>query len=732
MLIQGDYDAIGKKGSNKVEIDGELYGIDFGHAYRKKNTLIDTLLPNLHLPISTVREYPNFSIFFDAKRSELMKGMLIYATLMGIQLPESLLTQYDERFQQKLKGLEVGSIEKLFSDYINYFTHRANNEPEYVKHYLTIIEKIKSSKDIVDDTIKNLLTKIKDKIDLPPQVHDIIESLEKISLGKEGTSRRSPDGQVLLNHIRLLNDEIAPAWTATYQKDQYTFSATFPTSESAQAALSRIQQFDPELSITQGKKRRQLIITYTKNVLQDLSSRLNEENIKQKYHETDYKYFRLLKKEQKLNDLVAKLSNKLPSTKLVLTFTEIFDNEIQYLLTLKEKNGHESIDGIIEKLQQFDKELLDEGKTKSSETIIMPKRQTKEESDFTLPPPKIEDSSVKTAPENNENEKERRKKLVIIAIKEENIEGLRALFVDGTLSIDDSIDQKNNTALHLAVKENKPEIVKYLVKEMNADALIKNNAKEMALVLSFSPSSIELGKIIFSNIGLFSYVDKSSSIYQEVADEMQKFENPSSPEVKSSVLILSKYGEKLIQRAGMHWFRRFITGIGPNLQSRIFEFGEYCYSIKQVQIEYNPLLFSALTLQPKRGALGKSALHDDIELFKDYYFTGFPAQDFARKLELVKANQDTRLQQLEKEKGEANRQRKLLEDKIEAQSTKIEAQSEEIKSLKENMEKNVKKYVKEHMKELFQEFLLEQATTGAHPKVDSSSNSPSSNPGLFK
>ena len=71
----------------------------------------------------------NFSICYDAKRSELMKGVLIYAKLAGKKLSDTLLEEYGDDFKIKIQGIETGSIEIIFKEYIDKFNALFKNEP---------------------------------------------------------------------------------------------------------------------------------------------------------------------------------------------------------------------------------------------------------------------------------------------------------------------------------------------------------------------------------------------------------------------------------------------------------------------------------------------------------------------------------------------------------------------------------------------------------------------------
>ncbi|CAM4399506.1 MAG: hypothetical protein LEGION0398_MBIBDBAK_00217 [Legionellaceae bacterium] len=490
ILVQGDYDAIGKNGDNKLDVNGQLYGIDFGHSYRKPNKLIIEMLPNLHFSAHTVRRYPNISVFFNIKRSELIKGFLIYALLSGRTIPESLLTQYDKSFQEKIKSLEPGSLNKLFNDYSRDFNERANNEPMYANEYRRIVEQIKATQSIVNDAIEKLLKKIGNRIYFGPKVHDFLENIEKIAMGPEGTTLRSPDNQTLLNHIRL-TEQFREEWKITYTKDEpYIFSNTFTSEKDAKEALKRIKEFAPTLSISQESKT--IKINCFIHELDTLSTLTDEERIKEKFHQTDYDYYQLLKEEEKLNDFVNQVSEKLIYSQLVLTCSDNNSEHIEYALSLKEKSledtipeetlilfnrifevekdsqilfNQDKIPDVMIKLEKFNntvEEKIQETNAAGDDNNVNTNRYSKDSSSSGS---SSDRSSIENSHENKASEVGTRKKLIILAIKENALINLKALFADGSVPVNSFLDVDNNTALHIAVKENKPLIVEYLLKE---------------------------------------------------------------------------------------------------------------------------------------------------------------------------------------------------------------------------------------------------------------------------
>ncbi|CAM4399468.1 MAG: hypothetical protein LEGION0398_MBIBDBAK_00216 [Legionellaceae bacterium] len=289
----------------------------------------------------------------------------------------------------------------------------------------------------------------------------------------------------------------------------------------------------------------------------------------------------------------------------------------------------------------------------------------------------------------------------------------------------------------------------------------------MALVLSISPSLIETGEIMIANIGLFSYIDKNNEIYKAVKSEFEEFEEPKDKNIKSPIFVLNEYGKKLVERTGMPWFWRFITGIESNLKNRVLEFGEYCYYMKQVQLEYDPTKIKR-EFKVQRGLLKRSTLHDNMKMFREYYFSRFQEEEFLIRLNAAKEIYDKRLKKIEENSEKVDKRvdesvKKIEEadKKIEEADKKIEGlentikiqieQQEELrKALKEEQElrkkekeeadkriKELEENMENKMKNMFMSFMqsqqFQQTNSNMNNNSETSSNHPANNgPGFFK
>jgi len=113
LLIQGDDDCFGSQLQNKMVFADELFGIDFGHAYRGTNTIFDTnnLSLNFTLNNNNMSKYKNISVLFDAPLSDKMLGIFYtYKTL-----------NEEDRGKCFTKE-EAASIEKAIENYKIYYT----------------------------------------------------------------------------------------------------------------------------------------------------------------------------------------------------------------------------------------------------------------------------------------------------------------------------------------------------------------------------------------------------------------------------------------------------------------------------------------------------------------------------------------------------------------------------------------------------------------------------------
>ncbi|CAM4482750.1 MAG: hypothetical protein LEGION0403_FIIPPAGN_02493 [Legionella sp.] len=744
LLVQDDYDAFGSKGSNKLEINNQLFGIDFRHAYRTENTLIKKLLPNLHLPADQLKKYKNFSICYDAKRSELMKGVLIYAKLAGLPLAEHLLDEYGDDFKIKISGIKTGSIEIILKEYIDKFEALAEKEPQYKQDYLAIIEKIKDAEKIVLGSIKQLLDKLGDKIHLSPTLHDLLDNLEKASMGPAATSLRSPDNTVLLNHIRHVNDANMVSWSVSHNEQGYQFSAVFPTVNEAQEALSRLQEFTGK-SINLDKK--QLSFSCPDENLEHLSSQFDEELIKEKFHAKDFKYLNILRQEKALNDLSQILCPELEG----LSFNE---NEVRYSLTIKQGNPlyadpllktvfpqYSAFDdaivitfrvdemaSVLDRLIPFRSKLplvhsndvKDNQLNKKSTGGAMPKNisiaQTSEvQQRFSqLSPTDIEmvempcsssaEQDFGSANQGSSSTDKLDAKLIaqmLTFIQKGELINLKTVIHSlPKIPVDIIDDATGDTLLHVAIKEDKPEIVKYLLDIVNVDPLIKNKEKNTALVLAFALPTTTCLELILNKLKRHSYLNKNDPVYQELCDEIDKIENVDGVETPS--VIFDRYGEKLVERKNMNWFSRLFLGFNANLEQRIVEYAGYVYAYKLVQTQFDPAyLKNEVPMNIARGWLGRSDLHDSLAKYLIKLFSMMDYEQFKQRLNEAIKKFDRRILQVEETNRQIIQQGNLLKEEIQEQKQELQETKQELQETKQEIQetKQENHKLKEALKE---------------------------------
>ncbi|WP_207385068.1 cell envelope integrity protein TolA, partial [Legionella fairfieldensis] len=506
LLVQGDYDGIGEEGGNKLEINQQLFGIDFGHAYRGENQIIQHLLPNWHLPVKLLSRYKNFSIFHDSRRSELAQGMLIYAKLAGRDTNDSAL-HHDVAFRERLEDIESNAIEKLIDDYINRFQNLAEKEPHHKAHYLAIVEAVKGTKKRVLDAIKKLLDKLGDNIYLPPQLLDCLDHLEKISLGKEGTSLRSPDGTVALQHLRVVDEEQLIPWSVVENDDRYRFSAKVSNSKRAEKVADFLRLFLTQQRTFQ-MENGTITFSVMKDEFQKFAAEIAEDIIKQRFHQDDYTHYQELVQEQAIIDFTCHWKKEVDAYSLTFALEDEADKS--YVLTLEKKDkgiytaeeaatltrllpkgtfiedmfviylSSQDLNESLEGLTQLKNSLPKKNVIRPNLPYQPKKRRDMEDEELKEKVPqeieKMEGIELDVMKHHLINDPHKGFLSVLAIIRNGDLLGLQAYLL--THHVDEPVDKMGNTLLHYALSENQPILVRYLLETAKANPLIKNKEEK--------------------------------------------------------------------------------------------------------------------------------------------------------------------------------------------------------------------------------------------------------------
>jgi hypothetical protein len=214
-ILQGDRDFFGSKGDNKTKIPLDsadkktynLFGIDFGQAYRKRNPLTPTLQDNFSFKQPSFNTYKNFSIFEDTLLSEKMKGVYkLRKIATGQNPPEHVLAEYSQEFHTEIEKIEVSKDLKVFEKYKHDYSEKMDGATSELEKeaYRAIIQGIEESKRFHLEARNQILRVFDKRLKLSPSELDLVDNLEKLTSASAVTS---PDGKILLNHIRVLPDK---------------------------------------------------------------------------------------------------------------------------------------------------------------------------------------------------------------------------------------------------------------------------------------------------------------------------------------------------------------------------------------------------------------------------------------------------------------------------------------------------------------------------------------------
>lgn len=291
-LVQNDYDAIGSQGQNKLHDGKKLIGIDFGHAYAAKNQLISKLDQRFRFQDE---KYKNFSVFFDSPRLHMVKGLLVMAKLAGVVLDANIIKAYGEDFYQSLEAIKPGDDKRVFDDYEQKFAELLQRaDLVHRKDYQEIITGIQQTREYAISARNTLVSKFQRYLSLPPQLIELGENLEKLHGCILGNATiRSENGQVLLNHLQVVDAKKLLAWPKIHRaktQDGNNYLLEFEKDKAGQvsALFKTLKQLWPEAEVLEYSGKYILKVSEAK--LATLGDYFNEQKLKQKYFPAEYQF----------------------------------------------------------------------------------------------------------------------------------------------------------------------------------------------------------------------------------------------------------------------------------------------------------------------------------------------------------------------------------------------------------------------------------------------------------
>ena len=235
MLLSNDTDAVGSTGANKGEINGEFFGIDFGHAFREENAIIDLLQDDFSMPnLST--NFKNFTIFDDSSLSSCMQAVLILAKLRGNTIEDNIIKSYGIEFAHKLNQVIPDEDRAIFKQYRAYFSDFIKDDSSY-EYY---VSKIGEAKQYYMNAADKVLHVFRKRLHLTAQQIDLLDNLEKLC--NNTTNIVNKNGEVVwLNHLKKKSRNII--WQLTVEKDQHNNATNLVFSSNDLRAKKMLKDF---------------------------------------------------------------------------------------------------------------------------------------------------------------------------------------------------------------------------------------------------------------------------------------------------------------------------------------------------------------------------------------------------------------------------------------------------------------------------------------------------------
>ncbi len=316
LISLGDRDGIGSKGQNKAMVpldkdkipEGsnythEFYAIDCGKAYIADNPIVGSLRDDFSfVPPGPQDPYKNYSMLYDNPLTDKMKGVYLMAALRD-KLNETtkpkksdIVAAYqdiDPVFAAKLKNYpeptpgKDGDLALLKGELKKYQDLAAkakeNKEPKKEAEYNQYVAKLTSVQKIATETDNKILSVFEDRLKLMPTQINLLDNIEKLTAKKASTL--SPDGTVLLNHIRVDRDDRVP-WQIEPKSDgafRLYCALENAKPEDLNAALDKLKAYakdKPELNAlvqNLSVKDNKLEITLNKDQLATFTDNFKEE-----------------------------------------------------------------------------------------------------------------------------------------------------------------------------------------------------------------------------------------------------------------------------------------------------------------------------------------------------------------------------------------------------------------------------------------------------------------------
>lgn len=329
MIRLGDTDTIGSKGQNKgkVPFDGikdkdgkplythQFYGIDFGKAYQAKNPIVDKLNDDFSFVKPDKKQtYKNYSMLYDNPLTDKMQGVYLLAAIRGqltdksVPSKEEIAADYeklgDSVFAAKLrncpipdpgeKNADIKTLDKEIKKYFELAVDAKNSKDKSIQkkssHYTSYAKDLIEVKMIAEATDLSILNTFEKRLQLTPTQINLLDNIEKLTAKKATTL--SPDGDVLLNHIKVDREDRIP-WQITPIKDGDTFTYRLycdTDSKDLNAVIKKLKKHgseNPQINtliqslINNPKINNILEITLTQADLKTFTDNFSEENVAQ-------------------------------------------------------------------------------------------------------------------------------------------------------------------------------------------------------------------------------------------------------------------------------------------------------------------------------------------------------------------------------------------------------------------------------------------------------------------
>lgn len=338
-ISMGDRDGIGKAGQNKAIMplkprqgnkSFQFFGIDFGKSYKSQNPIAASLRDDFSFdnPSSRQSRFVNYAMLYDNPLREKMKGVYLLAALRGQLDPDfkkAVAKEYeqggDKIFADKLREYPKDGIDcdlQLIKDEIKKYEDLANDpnatrvQRQQYQHYADRLTQMHNTAKETDETILN---KFSSRLNLTPKQIDLLENIEKLTSHRVHTT--SPDGSVLLNHLRVDREDRC-AWQLA-PDNHGTFTLYCQENQKQNDIKQRLQAFndpaiDEILSHAAIHKGKLMIKGLTQEQLSLLSQHITEENVAktrnlpyrtQEMKDTLYRRLRMAdKKEDNLHPVI--------------------------------------------------------------------------------------------------------------------------------------------------------------------------------------------------------------------------------------------------------------------------------------------------------------------------------------------------------------------------------------------------------------------------------------------